>query len=151
MPSVEIGRATLSGAWSSGTNSINVTMKDMIFLAPSTGDRPSIWSTSNVGGAYAGNPAGANVPLSGGGSNLSGLKAGFNVQQWDTAGNKWLSTVTNGSGTYTNYIDPKTIDPKTGKGLPSAVPLSFQGAAAGSIAPGKIGGTFSGTASGIAK
>ncbi|MBA4395562.1 MAG: hypothetical protein C0407_18575, partial [Desulfobacca sp.] len=151
VPSVEIGRATLTGSWSGGANTINVSMNDMIFLAPNTGDRPSIWSTNNVSGTYAGNPAGANVALSGGGANLAGLKANFNVQQWDTTGNKWLSTVNNGTGSYSNYIDPKTIDVKTGKGIASTVPISFQGAAAGSIAPGKIGGTFSGTAAGTAR
>jgi hypothetical protein len=145
VPVAEIGRATMTGAWSAGTSSMNVTMKDMVFLAPNTGDRPSIWSTGNVGGSYTGNPLGASVPLSGGGANLSGLNANFKVQQWNTTSNTWLSTVTNGSGTYTNFI------PKPGNGLPTSVPLSFQGAAAGAIAPGKTGGTFSGTGAGIAK
>jgi hypothetical protein len=141
VPVAEIGRATMTGTWSAGTNSMNVTMKDMVFLAPNSGDRPAIWSTGNVSGSYAGNPTGAAVPLSGGGANLAGMTANFNVQQWNTNTNKWLSTVTNGSG--------KVINLGNAPNVQNNVPITFQGAAAGAI--NKTNATFSGTAAGTVK
>ncbi|MEW6675220.1 MAG: hypothetical protein AB1348_04300, partial [Nitrospirota bacterium] len=136
IPCVEVGRADLKGSWSDGAgNSIDMTgttygMNNVIFFAPSTGGAPKIWATNQVSGGYAGNPVSAVVPLSG-----NGLSANFNVQQWDTINNKWLSTVTNGAGTY------------SGTGTMNGTTIQFNGAAAGTIGTG----TFSGTGAGVVK
>jgi hypothetical protein len=131
IPCVEVGRASLSGLGNSEGGSINVNMNDVIFFAPNTGARPSIWATNAVSGNYTGNPLGAVVPLSG-----NGLNANFNVQQWDTTNSKWLSNVTNGQGSITG-------------GGQNVQNLNFHGAAAGTINQGS--GSFSGTGAGIAK
>ena len=127
IPCVEVGRANLTGNWTSGLNSISVNMPNTIFFAPNNGDKPQIWATGNVNGAYGGTPSSATVPLSG-----NGISANFNVQQWNS--NKWLSTV-NGSGVY------------NGTGTMNGSSVQFKGAAAGPYGSG----AFSGTAAGVAK
>ncbi len=131
IPVVEVGRTNLSGSWNSGVNSINVNMKDVVFFAPNNGQPPSLWATDKITGQYTGNPTGAIVPLQG-----DGLHSQFNLQQWDTQNNTWLSTVTNGQGSIIN-------------GGPNTENINFQGAGAGQISP--INETFSGTASGISQ
>lgn len=131
IPCVEVGRANLTGSWSQSVNSMNVNMNDVIFFAPNTDARPSIWATNSVGGSYAGNPMGAVVGLSG-----NGLSANFNVQQWDTTNSKWLSSVTDGHGSIT-------------EGGSNVQNLNFHGAAAGAIDQEMR--TISGTAAGVAK
>jgi hypothetical protein len=130
IPCVEVGRANLSGSGANG-GTIDMTMNNVIFFAPNHGQRPQIWATGNVSGAYTGNPSFLSVPLSG-----NGLSVSFNIQQWNTNTNQWLSTIPNGTGSI------------TGGGL-NVQNLNFKGAGAGTINQGA--GTFSGTAAGVAK
>ena len=129
IPSVEIGRATLSG---SSALLKNVQMKDVTFFAYTAGASPKIWATNNVSGSFTGVPsAGHQVGLSGG-----GLNANLTVQNW--ANNNWGANVA-GSGTLTR-TDVKNTN----------VNVSFEGAAAGTYT-GTNSGTFKGTGAGTAK
>jgi len=131
VPVVEVGRTNLSGSWNSGVNSINVNMNDVVFFAPNNGQAPSLWATDQIMGQFTGNPSGAKVLLQG-----DGLQSQFNLQQWDTQNNTWLSTITNGQGSIKN-------------GGSNTENINFQGAGAGHISP--IKEIFSGTASGVSK
>lgn len=134
IPAVEVGRANLSGTGTMGGAPINVNMNDVIFFAPNNGQAPGIWATGNVNGNYSCSACGATTV---GLTSTSGgaLTANFNVQTFDTSGQKWIATV-NGSGT----LNGGSYNGST----------TFNGAAAGTntgIGPG----TFSGTAAGTAK
>jgi hypothetical protein len=130
IPCFEVGRATLTQHTTNEYLS-NVHMNNVIFFAPNTNARPSIWATGDVGGSYSGNPINQTIGLLG-----NGLSANFNVQHWDTVNNKWLSTITDGRGSITG-------------GGPNVQTLNFHGAAAGTINQGS--GQFSGTAAGVAR
>jgi len=132
IPCVEVGVANLSGSG----NHLTVSMNDVKFFAPNNGDRPSIWATGNVNGTYT-NPPALNVPVTITGN---GLSANFNVKTWDIDNKKWLSTITNASGTLAGHT--ATYDN-----------LKFNGAGAGTMRTGANGngGTFTGTAAGVAK
>jgi len=135
IPCVEIGRTNLTGTgsgsgWSIDMSSNNYGMKDVVFLAPTSGARPQIWATGTVAGGYTGAPtAGATVPLTGG---TNGVTANFQVQNWNNT--TWGATVNgqapNGIGTYNQQ-------------------LNFTGGAAGMIKPAT--NSFSGTAAGVVK
>ncbi|MEK6590919.1 MAG: FecR family protein [Nitrospinota bacterium] len=131
IPSVEVGRATLSGSDKMGGKPIHVNMNDVIFFAYSNGSAPKIWATGNVSGTYdcsACNPT--TVPLSG-----SGLEASFKIKVFDTSTQKWMAEV-NGKGTLSSGSYNGSV--------------KFDGAAAGvNTGPGQ--GTFSGTAAGVTK
>ena len=137
IPCVEVGRANLSGSG----NNLTVAMNNVIFFSTPNSAAPQIWATGSatpgggVSGTYTANPSiGVPVNLSG-----SGLSAQFNVQQWDTGANKWLSTITGGGGTLSGGSYSGNI--------------TFKGVGAGTITPGiSTGtGTFSGTAAGTAR
>ena len=123
IPSVEIGRASLTGS----SSILNVHMNDVTFFAYSTGASPRIWATSNVGGTYSATPTpGHTVGLSGG-----GLNANFGVNNWNA--NKWGANV-NGSGA----LQRTDVGGQTN--------IRFNGAAAGQYG----NGNFSGTGAGVA-
>jgi hypothetical protein len=131
IPSVEVGRATLSGSGKMGGEPLHVNMNDVIFFAYSNGSAPKIWATGNVNGTYdcsACNPT--NVPLSG-----SGLEASFKIKVFDTSTQKWMAEV-NGKGTLSSGSYNGSV--------------KFDGAAAG-VNTGPVPGTFSGTAAGVTK
>ena len=108
-----------------------VMMKDVTFLAPSTGDAPSIWATDLVYGTYVEPPETYHqVSLSGG-----GLDARFVVKTWENR--KWAAEVA-GSGTLTREDTDGTVS------------TQFAGAAAGTYSGTSQGG-FMGTAAGLAK
>ena len=135
IPAVEVGSVNLNGSWSNSGNSINVSMNNVKFYRSTTNstEAPKIWATNSVGGSYFGNPVNANVGLTSG----TGVSANFNVKTWDTVSNKWLATVTNGSA---------PANTLTGNQHPA---FTFKGAAAGNI--NLTGGTFTGTAAGVAR
>lgn len=133
IPSVEVGRTTLTGAIVGGAqadmNYLSVNMKDVIFLAPSNGAKPSLWSTNNISGAYKfgphlndGNITGKGIAL----SNGRGLDANFKFNQF---GSNWAANV-NGSGNL--------------NGGSYNGPVNFNGTASGTAG----GGSFSGTGKG---
>lgn len=127
IPCIEVGNANLTGTG----NNLTVNMNAVKFFSPTAGGAPKIWATGNVSGSYTASPSiGAPVAISG-----SGLSANFNVQQWNIGTNRWLSTVTNGTGTLS--------------GGSYSGPVTFKGAAAGTI--NTVAATFSGTAAGTAK
>lgn len=108
---------------SSGTNG----MRDVVFLAPTSGARPQIWATGSASGYYSGTPPlGATVPLTG----SNNVTANFQIKNWNGA--TWGATVSgqalNGVGTYNQQFN-------------------FTGGAAGKINSATT--TFSGTAAGV--
>ena len=141
VPSVEVGRTNLSGSIFSGAGStfnfMSVYMKDVVFLAPSTGQKPSIWGTNSVTGNYSfgpninsgniTNPSNA-VAISDG----KGLSADFQFNQWNTTENKWGASINNGAG-------PLSGGSYTGS-------TNFSGDASGTIGTNAISGTAKGTA-----
>ncbi|HEX8948192.1 MAG TPA: hypothetical protein VF790_04470, partial [Dissulfurispiraceae bacterium] len=128
IPCVQVGTANLTG---SGAY-LSVNMNNVIFFAPASGQRPALWATGNVTGSYYGNPIGTTVNLAG-----SGLTANFNVKQWDTTNDKWVATVTGGTGNL--------------GGAANLQGIQFRGAAAGTMSGYVSSGSISGTAAGIAK
>ncbi|MDW8095080.1 MAG: hypothetical protein RMI63_08700, partial [Caldimicrobium sp.] len=118
VPAVEVGRVTLTG---SGGSITNLTMRDTIFLAPSSREKPLIWATGSVTGTYSGNPLNTSVNISGG-----GLTASFTINQWDNG--KWTASIT-GSGTLSTHQ------------------IEFKGLGAGQYG----GNNFTGTAAGYVK
>jgi len=149
VPVVEVGRANLSGALVAGAQNfdyVSVLMKDVVFLAPSTGQHPFIWeterNTGSVTGSYSfgqyinsGNITNSNnvIPLSDG----HGLSADFQFSQWNISTDKWEAVIQNGTGNIRN-------------GGPNVQNLNFSGAGSGTITPANGNkGTFSGAANGI--
>lgn len=53
IPSVEIGRTNLSGALISGSDYVNLNMKNVVFFSPSTGTKPSIFAIGSITGTYS--------------------------------------------------------------------------------------------------
>ncbi len=135
IPCIDIGKTSLLQAADTTVNNLqNVFMNDVTFFAYSTGAKPRIWATKDVGGDYLGTPSttGPAVSLSGG----HGLSADFQVKRWDGPGGNWGANVT-GGGTY------------TGTGTMNGMNVQMKGAAAGKIdnpSPGKFAGTGSGVA-----
>lgn len=139
LPSVEVGRVTLSGALVAGSqtamNYLAVTMNNVVFFAPSTGAPPSIWSTNNVTGTYTFGSSLNSTNITNNAfsvGNGHGLSAMFQFQNWNTGSNTWSAAITNGSGTLSGGS-------YTGN-------ITFSGTGSGTIAPGAISGTASGTA-----
>lgn len=135
-PAVEIGRTTLSGALIAGPpgqfDFISVIMKDVIFLAPSTGQAPSLWKTDTISGNYSFGPnivdGVSSIPVSDG----KGITGNFNIGQW---GNNTWSGTASGQGNLS--------------GGSYNGPVSFQGDVSGTHTGG-TSGSFSGTGSGRA-
>lgn len=142
VPSVEVGRTSLSGSLIAGPagsfDHISVFLNNVIFLASSTGQKPSLWQTNSVNGQYSfskgyltpGNIANTNSSILV--SNGNGLSADFHFTLWDTASNMWNAGINNGKGilkggSYTGQID-------------------FSGDATGIIRTGAFSGTGKGTA-----
>lgn len=145
IPAVEVGRINLSGSIGSegntGLDIVSIFMPNVIFFAPSTGQKPALWATNTITGSYdfsngsalnaatITNPANV-IPLYDG----NAIFADFQVTQWQSG--KWVGKVSNGTGdlsggTYTG-------------------PVNFKGGAAGTLT-GTTSGTLSGTAAGTVK
>jgi hypothetical protein len=135
-PAFEVGRTTLSGSVLAGPATqldyISVTVKDVIFLAPSTGQAPTLWNTNDISGSYR---FGSNIvngvgsiPVSDG----NGITGDFNIGQWGN--NNWSGTM-NGQGNLS--------------GGSYNGPVNFQGGVDGTHTGG-TSGSFSGTGSGTA-
>jgi hypothetical protein len=149
VPVVEVGRTNLSGALVAGSQNfdyVSVLMKDVVFLAPSTGQRPFIWETDKNTGSVTGSYSfgqyinSSNITGSSNAISLSdghGLSADFQFSQWNTSTNKWEAVIQNGTGSIRN-------------GGPNVQNLSFSGAGSGTITPGNGNkGTLSGAANGV--
>lgn len=130
IPAFEVGRATVQGGVNTADSSMQVEMKDMIFLAPSTGEKPLIWATSTVQGSYDGNSSYQNlsIPLSGDGLNLD-----FTLKTFDTTTGLWKAQINYGRGNLS--------------GGSYNGDLSFEGMAAGTT--DTTNRTFSGTGAGL--
>ena len=136
-PAVEVGRTTLSGSLVAGPadqlDYISVIMNDVVFLAPSTGQPPTIWKTDTISGSYRFGPnitnGAGSIPV----SNGKGITGNFNIGQWGNSA--WSGTI-DGQGNLS--------------GGSYNGPTQFQGSANGSYS-GATSGTFSGTGSGTAK
>jgi hypothetical protein len=145
IPAVEVGRTDLSGSLLRGQagefDYISVFMDDVIFFAPSTGQKPGIWATNSISGQYDfshGQLTTANiinpsniVPLSGGGN----IRADFQFKNWNTSENTWTSTIQNGSGTLSGGSYNGTVN--------------FTGTAAGAITGTPSTGNLDGTGAGL--
>jgi len=147
IPAFEIGRTNLSGSLIAGPVSsydhVSVLMNDVIFFAPSTGQKPGIWATNSISGQYDfshGYFTPTNIttidnviPM----SNGSEITADFQFTRWNTTNNTWVSTISNGTGNL------------SGGSYTGAV--NFNGAGAGTITGTTNSGTISGTGAGVAK
>ena len=142
IPCVEVGRTNLSGALLANDDYVSMVMDNVIFFAPNTGAKPSIWATNEVTGRYTftvpGQLDGVHItdPVNQFNiSNGNGISADFQFKQWDNG--KWLGTIENGKaqplsgGSYSGDVD-------------------FHGAGAGGYT-GTTSGSISGTAAGVAK
>ena len=149
VPVVEVGRTNLSGALIAGLQNfdyVSVLMKDVVFLAPSTGQRPFIWETDKNTGSVSGFYSfgqyinSGNITSSSNTISLSdghGLSADFQFSQWNTSTNKWEAVIQNGTGSIRN-------------GGPNVQNLSFSGAGSGVITPTNGNkGILSGAANGV--
>lgn len=145
IPAIEVGRTNLAGylvAGASGASDfVSVFMNNVIFFAPTNGQKPSIWATNGITGQYSfsnGLLTGSNITNPNNAitlSNNSGINANFQFNQWNATNNTWLSTISNGTGTL------------SGGSYTGAI--NFNGAAAGAI--NTSAGTFTGTGAGISK
>jgi hypothetical protein len=107
-----------------------VTINDMTFLAPRTGERPTLWATDKVSGTFAGSPQ-IGIPVGmtqTGGSNASNVNANFTVKNWSQT--SWGATI-NGNGNVGGHA------------------VNFNGAGAGSV--DLLNNTFNGTGAGTTK
>lgn len=135
IPSVEVGRTTLSGALVAGSqldmNYLSVMMKDVIYLATSSGTKPTIWKTDTISGSYlfgnhlnSGNITNTAINI-GNGSNMNG------TFQFNQFGGNWAATV-NGSGTIGNGTYNGNIN-MTGTASGTAGGGSFSGIGKGDV------------------
>ncbi len=98
MPSVEIGRTNLSGALISGADYVSLNMSNVVFFAPSTGQKPSIFAIGSITGSYSpGTSLTSAVLLSQAGQiylsdySKAGLNMYFNFGMWSAG--KWNATI----------------------------------------------------------
>jgi hypothetical protein len=132
IPAVEIGRASFQGSGSDAFGSLDISLNDVRYFAPSTGERPSLWASGSVNGDFTGNPGALSVPLSqAAGTNASGLAPTLQMQDW--SGGAWRADVFGAGG---------TVGTHTGIGM--------EGTAAGAYT-GDTSGTLGGTAAGLVK
>ena len=146
IPAFEVGRTNLSGSLIDGDpgsfDFVSVSMNNVAFFAPSTGQKPGIWATNSVTGQYdfshglinGGNITNAENVIAL--SNGSGISADFQFKNWNTGNNTWSASVNNGTG---------NLSGGTYNG-----PVNFNGAAAGTHT-GANAGSFSGTGAGVAR
>jgi hypothetical protein len=144
IPAVEIGRTNLSGSLLAGQEGafdfVSVSMNDVIFFAPATGQKPGIWATNSVTGQYdfrhgfitAGNVTGPDNVISI--SNGKDLSAEFQFTGWNN--NTWKAAVKNGTGNL--------------EGGSYNGPLDFNGVSAGTHT-GSNSGSLSGTGAGVSR
>lgn len=129
IPVVEVGRASFSGSG----NNLSVSMNDVIFFSTQTGQKPVLWSTANITGAYSGTPTLNQAVTLSATSGASG-SVSFTPTSW--SGGNWTATVAN-----------DTAYPINLSGGSYSGSVNMQGAAGGSYGSGN----FTGTASGIVK
>lgn len=137
VPVAEIGTVTLSGNKNCDENCIrSVTLTDVKFLAPSTGQPPCVFATNSLSGTYNGTPTNDSITLSGG--SIQNLK--FEVNYWDN--NKWSAKIFPDTA-FQGRIDSYTIKDMRGIAAGTYNGGNFSGTAAGivraSMAPGTVG------------
>ncbi len=146
IPAFEVGRTSLSGSLIEGQSGsfdhVSVFMNDVVFLAPSTGQKPGIWATNAVSGQYdfthgfitPANITGADsvIAITNGGN----ISADFQFKNWNTANNTWTAGVNNGTGNLS--------------GGSYSGPVNFNGVAAGTRT-GINSGSFTGTGAGTVR
>lgn len=123
IPVVQVGNLTLSGNDPGCTTDCiaSVTMNNVRFFAPQSGQPPTIWATNSVTGSVNGNPISDNITLTGG-----GLSANFFMNAWNA--NKW-SAIIEGSGSAFGY----TIDDMRGVSAGTYSGSNFTGTAPGAV------------------
>jgi hypothetical protein len=114
---------------------MSVMMNNVVFMAPSNGQKPTTWSTDSIRGQYNFGTYlnGTNITNSGNTIRVSsgrGISADFQFQYWN--GTSWNAAVNNGAGNLT--------------GGTYSGPVNFSGTASGTTGSGAISGTGSGTA-----
>lgn len=140
VPSIEVGRTNLSGSLIVGSfgsfDYVSVFLNNVIFLAPSTGEKPAIWQTNSVTGQYnfsngyltPGNITNPNNVIIV--TNGNGISADFQFTLWDIVQNIWNANINNGTGNL--------------KGGSYNGPVTFSGDATGKIGPGTLIGSAKG-------
>ena len=109
IPAFEVGRTNLSGSLIDGDpgsfDFMSVSMNNVAFFAPSTGQKPGIWATNSVTGQYdfshgfinSGNITNAENVIAL--SNGSGISADFQFKNWNSSNNTWSASVKMAQGT----------------------------------------------------
>lgn len=146
IPAFEVGRTNLSGTVVAGQNGsfdrVSVSMNDVVFLAPSTGQRPTVWATNAVSGQYdfthgfitPGNITNPDNMITL--TNGNRITAEFQFNNWNITNNTWSAGINNGSGTL------------SGGSFTGAI--NFNGGASGTHTGGNSG-SLSGTGSGTVR
>ncbi|MBF0515660.1 MAG: hypothetical protein HQK97_00895, partial [Nitrospirae bacterium] len=98
IPSVEIGRTNLSGSLISGADYVNLNMNNVVFFAPSSGTKPSIFAIGSITGTYSlGSNLTASTLLTQANQiylsdfSKNGINIYFNFGMW--SGGKWTGTI----------------------------------------------------------
>ncbi len=134
IPAVEVGRASFTGS----AANFDVTVNDMVFLAPVSGARPQLFASNNItGNYYVAIPVGSATlnQMVGSGVNTSGISPVFTMNQWDAGNNKWSATL--------QFNDTTGVVGGHGN-------VQFMGVAAGRSSGG-VPGTFTGTGAGVVR
>ncbi len=126
IPSVEIGKITLSGTKEEGSTTASVSLNEVTFFAPYANSKPKIWATGSVSGTN-GFSSPVEIPISSG----NGLSGKFSIVNWSEG--KWSARIDSSGSVYLN-------------GYSGSLEM-------GGVSAGKIGenNNFSGTASGWVK
>jgi len=140
IPSVSIGKATLTGA---GNNMTDVKFTDVTFLSYASDQPPRIWAAGSMSGGYTAAPVlGESFELTCTDGSHD-LTADFTVNTW--RGNEWDAKID--STAYTNTLQKTEVGSGT-----DTVNITFKGGAAGAYtSTGGTAGTIAGTAAGWAK
>jgi len=133
IPSVEIGRTSLSYENLTAETLQSVNMNDVVFFAYSTGGDPRVFASNDVNGTFAAPPLpGHSVSLTG----AHGVNADFTINTFGISPETPWDASVRGDGTYTG----------TG-GMTTTQPIWMEGGAAGTVGTSN---TFTGTAAGVA-
>jgi hypothetical protein len=145
IPAFEVGRTNLSGSLVAGQTGsfdyVSVLMNDVIFFAPSTGQKPSVWATNSITGQYdftRGLITPANIINTDSKFTLSngkGISSDFQFTRWNANNKTWTANINNGTG---------NLNSGSYNG-----PVNFKGGAAGTHTG--LAGSLTGTGAGVAK
>ncbi|MEO5358552.1 MAG: FecR family protein [Nitrospirae bacterium YQR-1] len=146
IPSVEIGRTSLSGTLTLGSDYVNMYMSNVVFFASSSGSSPAIFTIGSISGSYSFGTSLNTTNITNSTNELtladssSSLYMYLHFNQW--SGNAWTATI----GPSFNRLDTNSGGYLTGSTWSGNVNLS---GAAGGAYTGLTSGSLSGNGAGI--